>query len=91
MPILFIYLLIFLYSITRDNTSANDTLIKKFKKHYELSGSSFYRDIAYIVYILDLVVQDILKIIIKNKYNSLDNNTYSIENNKDIDIINKLL
>jgi hypothetical protein len=46
---------------------------------------------ACVVYILNLVVQDILKIIIKNKYDSLDNNTYSVENNKNVDIIDKLL
>jgi hypothetical protein len=87
----FIYLLIFLYSITRDNASANNTLIKKVKKHYELSGSSFYGDVACLAHILNLVVQDILKIIIKDKYYSLDNNTYSVENNKDTNTIGKLL
>jgi hypothetical protein len=30
-----------------------------------------------------------LKTIIKDKYNSLDNNIYSVKNNKDEDIISK--
>jgi hypothetical protein len=32
-----------------------------------------------------------LKIIIKDEYDSLDNNAYSVGNNKDADIIGKLL
>jgi hypothetical protein len=42
--------------------------------------------VACIAHVLNLVVQDILKIIIKDKYNSLDNNTSRVENNKDKDI-----
>jgi hypothetical protein len=45
---------------------------------------------ACVAYVLNLCVEDILKIIIKDKYDSLDNNTYSIENNKDKDTASKL-
>jgi hypothetical protein len=44
---------------------------------------------AYIVYILNLNIQDILKIIIKNEYDSFDNNTVFIENDKKKNILNK--
>jgi hypothetical protein len=52
-------------------------------------GIKFYGDIVCVAYVLNFSIQDILKVIIKNKYDSLDNNTYSIENNKDEDTTSK--
>jgi DUF1009 family protein len=59
-----------LFSITRDNTSLNDTLLKAFIKYYNKQGIKFQGDIPYIAYVLNLVVQDILKALIKNDYNT---------------------
>ena len=61
----------YITSITRDNASSNNTLIQEFKNHYQISSLSFNRNIACTVYILNLVVQDILKALIKEDYNSL--------------------
>jgi hypothetical protein len=52
-------------------------------------GIKFYGDVACVVHVLNLSVQDILKVIIKDEYDSLDNNAYSIENNKDEDTTSK--
>jgi hypothetical protein len=44
----------------------------------------------YLIYIFNLIVQDILKIIIKNDYNSLNERIiYNIEKNKNENINNK--
>ena len=44
----------------------------------------FQGDIPYLAHILNLVVQDILKAIIKDAYNNLDNNNiYNIENEEE--------
>jgi hypothetical protein len=50
-------------------------------------GIKFYGDVACVAHVLNLVVQDILKIIIKDEYDSLDNNTSRVENDKDEDTI----
>jgi hypothetical protein len=68
------------YSITRDNTSLNNTLLKAFIKHYNKKSIKFQGDISYIAHILNLVVQDILKALIKNNYNtSYSTNLYEQE------------
>jgi hypothetical protein len=54
-------------------------------------GYNFYGDVACVAYVLNLVVQDILKIIIKDEYDSLDNNTSQVENNEDKDTTGKFL
>jgi hypothetical protein len=43
--------------------------------------------VACVAYVLNLVVQDILKIIIKDEYDSLHNNISRVENDKDEDTI----
>jgi hypothetical protein len=75
--------LIYFYSITRDNASANDISIQEFKNHYNLLAIKFYGYIACVTHVLNLVIQDILKAISKDKYYSFDNNAYSMENNKE--------
>jgi hypothetical protein len=73
-----------LFSITRDNASSNDTLLKAFRKHYNLQAIKFQGDISCLAYVLNLAVQDILKTLIKEAYNNLDNNNiYIIENKRD--------
>jgi hypothetical protein len=59
----------FEFSITRDNASSNDTLLSAFTKHYYKEGIRFYKDVPCIAYILNLVIQDIIKTLIKNNYN----------------------
>jgi hypothetical protein len=84
------FLLVLLYfkiktniiSITRDNASSNDTLISAFKNHYNKEAIKFYGDIHCVAHVLNLVVQDILKAIIKDEYNDI-HNVYNIENNDD--------
>jgi hypothetical protein len=39
--------------------------------------------VACVAHVLNLVVQDILKIIIKDEYDFLDNNTTRVENDED--------
>ena len=58
------------HNITRDNTSFNDTLIEAFLKHYNKEGIKFQGDVPYIAHILNLIIQDILKALIKNDYNT---------------------
>ena len=70
---MYLILILILYSITRDNVSSNDTLISAFKRHYDLQGIKFQGDILCLVHVLNLVVQDILKALIKEAYNELDN------------------
>jgi hypothetical protein len=66
--------------IIRDNVSFNDTLLEAFIKHYNKEGMKFQGDIPYIAYILNLVIQDILKALIKNDYNtSYTTNIYKQE------------
>ena len=57
-------------SITRDNAGSNDTLIEAFSKHYNKQGLKFQGDIPCIAHVLNLVIQDILKGLIKNDYDS---------------------
>jgi hypothetical protein len=52
-------------------------------------GIKFYKNMAYIIHILNFNIQDILKIIIKDEYNSLNNNIISIENDEEENISNK--
>ncbi|CZT10958.1 uncharacterized protein RAG0_15273 [Rhynchosporium agropyri] len=75
-------------SITRDNASSNDTLIKELRSYYDISGIVFQGDISCIAHVLNLVVQDILKAIIKEAYNDLDNiDIYNIENEEEVEDI----
>ena len=60
----------FLNSITRDNASSNDTLIEAFQKHYNMQTIKFQGDIPCIAHVLNLVIQDILKTLIKNDYDT---------------------
>ena len=62
------------YSITRDNASSNDTLINAFIKAYEIEGIPFQGDIVYCTHILNIIIQDILKSLIKNEYDSFKDN-----------------
>jgi hypothetical protein len=43
-------------SITRDNASSNDTLIKGFIRHYKLNNIAFIGNISCLAHILNLVV-----------------------------------
>jgi hypothetical protein len=80
------YITNYLYSITRNNASSNNTLIKALKNYYSLSGIAFQGDISCIAHVLNLVVQDILKAIIKEAYNSFNNDDiYNIENEDEIE------
>lgn len=73
------------YSITRDNASPNNTLINAFRSYYLAIGIKFTRDILCLVHVLNIVVQDILKTLIKDAYSDFDNqNIFNIENNEDI-------
>ncbi|PVH70960.1 hypothetical protein DL98DRAFT_577629 [Cadophora sp. DSE1049] len=76
-------------SITRDNASSNDTLITAFIKHYTKEAIKFQGDTPCIAYMLNLVVQDILKSLIKKDYDtSYVNDIYNVENNKEDHEIN---
>jgi hypothetical protein len=70
--------LLIINSITRDNASSNNTLLKAFKKHYSKESIKFQGNIAYLAYILNLVMQDILKAIIKDAYKDFNNNNINI-------------
>jgi hypothetical protein len=72
-----------LISITRDNASSNDTLISAFKRHYDIEGFNFEGDIPCLAHVLNLVVQDILKAIIKDDYDSNTQDIYRVENEED--------
>lgn len=61
----------YITSITRDNASSNNTLIQEFKNYYQTSGFSFEGNIACVAHVLNIVVQDILQVLIKEDYNSL--------------------
>ena len=79
----------------RDNTSLNNTLISSFIKAYDIEGIKFKGDITYSTYILNLVTQDILRVIIDNTQNLEQeiNVIKSIElgEDKDIEISSKFL
>jgi hypothetical protein len=52
----------------------------------------FQGDIACLAHVLNLVVQDILKALIKEGYNDLDNNlVYNIENEDDDSLDNRAI
>jgi hypothetical protein len=52
----------------------------------------FQGDITCLAYVLNLVVQDILKALIKEGYNNLDNNlVYNIENEDDDSLNNRAI
>jgi hypothetical protein len=82
-----------LNSITRDNASSNDTLISAFQRHYDIEGIKFKGDIPCIAHVLNLIVQDILRAIIKDDYESDIRDVYIIENEEEIedDIISKFI
>ena len=61
-------------SITRDNTSLNNSLINVFCLHYSYKNIKFKGDILYTVYILNFTIQNILKAFIKDDYDLLNNN-----------------
>jgi CMP-2-keto-3-deoxyoctulosonic acid synthetase len=50
--------------------SLNNTLLKAFIKHYNKEAIKFQGDIPCIAHILNSVIQDILKALIKNDYNT---------------------
>jgi hypothetical protein len=58
------------FSITRDNASSNDTLLKAFINHYNKEAIKFQGDIPCITHVLNLIIQDILKGLIKNDYDA---------------------
>jgi hypothetical protein len=68
-------------SITRDNASPNDTLISAFREHYFIASIRFTGDTPCLAHVFNIAVQDILKTLIKDAYNDLDNrNIFNIEN-----------
>jgi hypothetical protein len=87
-PLLYIrkYILIF-YSITRDNASSNDTLLKGFIEHYNKDSIKFQGDIPCLAHVLNLVVQDILKAIIKDDSDINSQDIYNIENNAEEEVL----
>jgi hypothetical protein len=78
--------------ITRDNASSNDTLISTLKQYYLRESVKFQGDIACLAHVLNLVVQDILKALIKDAYNDInDNDIYQQENNQEEEYKGKFL
>ena len=69
--------------------SPNDTLISAFQKYYNIAGTKFQGDIPCFTHVLNLIIQDILKIIIKNDYN-INQDIFNTENDKEEDISSKL-
>jgi DUF1009 family protein len=70
--------------ITRDNASSNDTLLKAFIKYYNQRGLKFEGDIPCIAHVLNLIIQDILKTLIKNDYDtSYNRDIYEVEEEED--------
>ena len=51
---------------------SNNTLLEAFIKNYSINGQGFTGDIPCIAYVLNLVIQDILKAIIKDNYISIE-------------------
>ena len=75
----------FEFSIIKDNASSNDTLLSAFIKHYYKEGIRFYKDVLCIAYILNLVIQDIIKTLIKSDYNiSYAKDVYNKEKEENI-------
>jgi hypothetical protein len=63
-----------------DLTSVINTLIEAFLKHYNKEGIKCQGDVPYIAHILNLIIQDIVKALIKNDYNtSYTTNIYKQE------------
>jgi hypothetical protein len=85
--------LLILYSITRDNASSNNLLLEYFKKHYNLNGYKFQGNIPCIAHILNLAIQDILKALIKDKYDSFNeyNEIQAIEEDYELNNSSKFL
>ena len=80
------------FSITRDNASSNNTLIEALTKHYEKEGLRFQGDIPCIAHVLNLVIQDIIKGIIKEDYDSsYINDIYTEENDSEEQNTSKLI
>ncbi|CZR70301.1 uncharacterized protein PAC_20205 [Phialocephala subalpina] len=74
--------------ITRDNASSNDSLINSFRLHYSYENIKFEGDIPCMAHVLNLVVQDILKALIKDDYDLLNNNNgFEIDNDLPNNII----
>ena len=61
-------------SITKDNANSNNVLINIFRLYYNYKNIKFDSDILYTVYILNFIIQNILKAFIKDDYNLLNNN-----------------
>ena len=75
-------------SITRDNASSNDSLINAFRLYYSYENIKFEGDIPYIAHVLNLTIQNILKALIKNDYDLLNNNNgFKVDNNLPNNII----
>jgi hypothetical protein len=60
-------------------------LILAFERYYNINNIKFEGNIHCIAHVLNLVVQIILKTIIKDDYNTDTNDIYNTENNPDLD------
>ena len=66
--------------------------MSELKSYYLSHAMRFYGNILYFAHVLNLIVQDILKALIKNAYDDLnDRNIFNIENDKEIEIVQSKL
>ena len=57
-------------TVLRVTSELTNTLLKAFIKYYNKEGIKFQGDIPCIAHVLNLVIQDILKALIKNDYDT---------------------
>ena len=75
-------------NITRDNTSSNNSLINAFRLYYSYENIKFEGDIPCMAHVLNFAVQDILKALIKDDYDLLNNNNgFQVDDDLPEDVI----